>query len=63
MEPDHDHEYFTDADEWQQPTGEEYPEAFTWNCCNQRGDEDGCIVSRHLPETDCFAIKRAREKW
>jgi len=53
MEDNQDHPYWQDAyNEWEYPTKEEYPEAFIWDCCDQPGDQDGCIVSRHVPKSE-----------
>jgi hypothetical protein len=59
MEPDYEHESWADAwHEAQYPTKEEYPECFTWTCCDQPGDAEGCQVNRHIPST--VQTKRSR---
>ena len=27
---------------------EEYPEGYIYECCDRRGDEEGCTVERHM---------------
>ncbi|KAI0187708.1 hypothetical protein EV127DRAFT_483141 [Xylaria flabelliformis] len=35
------------GDRFSKETEEEYPEGFTWDCCNQRGDSPGCTRDSH----------------
>lgn len=30
----------------------DYQDGFFWNCCDRRGDEDGCVKERHVPKRD-----------
>ncbi|KAF3937316.1 hypothetical protein ABW19_dt0202385 [Dactylella cylindrospora] len=55
-EADMDHDMWADMwdDDYQgrDPNHEDFftdvPEAFIWDCCNQRGDTPGCEVARHV---------------
>ncbi|KAF2825775.1 hypothetical protein CC86DRAFT_34829 [Ophiobolus disseminans] len=51
MEPDMD-EFFADHGPEHGPVEDyrdEMPEGFVWDCCDARGDEEGCEVNVHLP--------------
>ncbi|KAL8673234.1 MAG: hypothetical protein Q9168_002346 [Polycauliona sp. 1 TL-2023] len=37
----------------------EYPEGFIYDCCDKRGDSEGCQRNRHIENTQ-YAIKRSR---
>ena len=57
---DVDPDFFSDDDDLQHGDGADYidwekdwrfgefPEGFTWTCCDQRGDEGPCVVSKHV---------------
>jgi hypothetical protein len=55
MEPDYESSFWADHDENCHGTidtedmREEYPEGFTWTCCDKLGTEEGCTLSRHQP--------------
>ncbi|KAF7185493.1 hypothetical protein HII31_13190 [Pseudocercospora fuligena] len=34
-----------------------YDDGFPWSCCEQTGDADGCVISRHQPK-DAHVTKR-----
>lgn len=38
----------------------EYPENFTWTCCEGIGGSEGCEIARHEPELQQDRRKRAR---
>ncbi|KAI1752863.1 hypothetical protein F4782DRAFT_104050 [Xylaria castorea] len=42
-----DWEDWRSGDRFSKETEEEYPEGFTLDCCNQRGDSDGCAWKSH----------------
>ncbi|KAI0545684.1 hypothetical protein F4679DRAFT_455154 [Xylaria curta] len=42
-----DWEDWRSGDRFSKETEEEYPEGFTWDCCNQRGDSLGCTRGSH----------------
>jgi hypothetical protein len=45
-----DDSWFIDCDDWPENDDfdrEEYPEGHIWTCCDSRGNEVGCEISRH----------------
>ncbi|KAI8952833.1 hypothetical protein F4801DRAFT_189631 [Xylaria longipes] len=40
-------EDWRDGDQFSKETEEQYPEGFTWDCCNERGDSSGCTRGPH----------------
>jgi hypothetical protein len=54
MEPDEESDFWADhpqdaieSDEYRRL----YPEAFAWTCCQRVGDEEGCTLDVHVPDT------------
>ena len=59
-EADYEADVWTDHDEMHHgritDLEETYPEGFVWDCCDQRGDEEGCETNVHRgaePEMEC----------
>jgi hypothetical protein len=56
MEPDYDSDFWADHNEDCHGTidsdfcRKEYPEGFIWSCCEKKGDEEGCRMSRHVSD-------------
>jgi hypothetical protein len=47
-EMERDEDFFCDHDNWDSDFDrEEFPDGYIYGCCNKRGDEEGCKVSRH----------------
>ncbi|KAM6537641.1 hypothetical protein FALCPG4_003552 [Fusarium falciforme] len=53
LEVDYDGDFWADHDERCHGTidtdemREEFPDGFTWNCCDNTGSEKGCVTGRH----------------
>ena len=64
MEPDYTGDFWADHDEACHgiiDTDEmqaEYPEGFTWMCCDKPGTAEGCNTGRHIEKKS--SIKRPR---
>ncbi|KAK2774821.1 hypothetical protein CKAH01_13027 [Colletotrichum kahawae] len=58
LEPDYDGDFWADHDEDchgiidTDEMREEYPEGFTWDCCDQAGDAEGCHRGFHRADDD-----------
>ncbi|KAH7384146.1 hypothetical protein DE146DRAFT_739771 [Phaeosphaeria sp. MPI-PUGE-AT-0046c] len=56
-EPDFDGDFWADHDENchgiidSDFCREEYPEGFRWSCCDKLGDQEGCMIDVHRPQT------------
>ncbi|KAF2024086.1 hypothetical protein EK21DRAFT_79478, partial [Setomelanomma holmii] len=51
---DHDEDCYGTIDD--EDSREMYPEGFKWSCCENKGDEDGCMSGPHRPDP----VKRVR---
>ena len=54
LDPDHDSDFWADHDEdchgVIEDLRDELPEGFVWDCCDAKGDEEGCEVGVHVPD-------------
>lgn len=51
---DHDERCHGDPERLKDDPG--YRQGFIWDCCDQAGDSEGCVVSKHQPKVP--SVKR-----
>ncbi|KAI4722705.1 hypothetical protein E4T48_00990 [Aureobasidium sp. EXF-10727] len=42
---------------------DEYPEGFIWECCNESGDAEGCVIHAHEVDETFDPLAKKRRVW